>query len=95
MLKAFDIKNKIGVTNWKTDDHEHAHITIKPAVCAKCPHQVGSTGCPTECFKIYDGVMKFIYEDSIECGVFDIMCEQGSVEWHNPRGTFGVQYDNG
>lgn len=94
-----DIKNKLGVTTWNNDKHDNAHITVKPEICAKCPHQLCITGCPTECFKFYkvEGVekMKFQYEDCVECGACDIMCDQGSVSWTNPRGTYGVQYNHG
>lgn len=90
-----DIKNKIGVTTWKTDAHERAHITIDIGICGKCPHQLCIAGCPTECFKIYDGKMTFQYEDCVECGACDVMCDQGSVKWTNPRGTYGVTYTRG
>ena len=90
-----DIKNKIGVTTWKTDAHENAHITVKPEICAKCPHQKCISGCPTECFKFYDGKMVFQFEDCVECGLCDIMCDQDSIEWNNPRGTYGVNYSQG
>ncbi|MCY3410795.1 MAG: ferredoxin family protein [Candidatus Heimdallarchaeota archaeon] len=94
-IKNFDIKNKIGVTQWKTDGHEYAHITVDVAICSKCPHHRCIAGCPTECFKFYDGKMVFQFEDCVECGACDAMCDQGSVKWNNPRGTYGVAYNNG
>ena len=98
---TIDIKNKIGVTSWKTDGHDNAHITIDADICAKCPHSLCISGCPTECFKFYDDPetgesrMNFQYEDCVECGACDIMCDQGSVKWTTPRGTYGVQYARG
>ena len=90
-----DVKNKAGVTTWKNDGHDRAHITIKPEICNQCPHQLCIAGCPTECFKIYDGAMTFQFEDCTECGTCAIMCDQDSVEWHYPRGTYGIQYNQG
>ena len=94
-IEKMDIKNKIGVTQWDTDSHENAHITVDPSICNDCPHHLCIAGCPTQCFKFYDGNMVFQYEDCVECGTCDIMCDQGSVSWTNPRGTYGVKYVQG
>lgn len=93
--KVLDIKNKIGVTDWVTDAHEHAHIIVDGEICKQCPHQLCIAGCPTECFKFINGEMKFIYEDCVECGTCAIMCDQGAVDWNYPRGTYGVKYNLG
>ena len=92
---TIDVKNKAGTTTWNNDGHDRAHITIKPEICKVCPHQLCIAGCPTECFKIYDDEMKFQFEDCTECGTCAIMCDQDSVEWHYPRGTYGIQYNQG
>ncbi|MDH5401592.1 MAG: 4Fe-4S dicluster domain-containing protein [Candidatus Heimdallarchaeota archaeon] len=91
----FDIKNKIGVTSWETDSHENAHIVVNGNICKNCPHHLCIAGCPTECFKFYENEMVFQYEDCVECGTCDIMCDQGAVSWNNPRGTYGVKYSQG
>lgn len=93
--KSIDIKNMLGVTDWVTDAHENAHITVDPEICAKCPHHLCIAGCPTKCFTFYEETMVFQYEDCIECGACSIMCDQGSVQWNNPRGTYGVKYNQG
>ncbi len=94
-IEAIDIKNKLGVTTWVTDSHDRAHITVEPDICRKCPHQLCIAGCPTKCFTFYDDLMVFQYEDCVECGTCSIMCDQGSVTWNNPRGTYGVKYNQG
>ncbi len=58
-IEKMDIKNKIGVTQWDTDSHENAHITVDPSICNDCPHHLCIAGCPTQCFKFYDGNMVF------------------------------------
>lgn len=95
IVDRMDIKNKIGVTTWETDAHEYAHISVDTDICNVCPHHLCIAGCPTQCFKFYEGKMVFQYEDCVECGVCDIMCDQGSVTWDNPRGTYGVKYSQG
>ena len=94
-IENFDIKNKLGITTWVNDAHENAHITIDTNICDKCPHQMCIAGCPTRCFTIYNGKMTFQFEDCVECGTCDIMCDQGSVNWSNPRGSYGVKYSQG
>ncbi len=93
------IKNKLGVLNYNIDDETHAHIKVNTEVCEKCPHHLCISGCPVRCFNFMevDGEVKMVfqYEDCVECGTCDIMCDQGAVSWHNPRGSFGIQYEMG
>ena len=91
----FDIKNKLGKVTFETDAEERAHITINPDVCRECPHQKCLFACPTRCYNLIDGEIKFQYEDCVECGTCFLVCDQGSVSWSNPQGTFGVKYHHG
>ena len=90
-----DIKNKLGYVTYVTDGEEFAHIRIDPEICKNCPHHLCMSGCPTRCFELIDGVMQFQYEDCVECGTCFLMCDQGSVSWSHPRGTYGVKYEQG
>lgn len=94
-IETIDIKDKLGVTTWVTDSHDRAHITVNPDICIQCSHQLCIAGCPAKCFIFYDNKMTFQYEDCVECGTCDIMCDQGSITWNNPRGAYGVQYSQG
>ncbi|OLS27196.1 MAG: hypothetical protein HeimC2_13060 [Candidatus Heimdallarchaeota archaeon LC_2] len=94
-LENFDIKNKLGITTWVTDSHDRAHIVVDTTKCFSCPHHLCIAGCPTRCFIFYDGEMRFQYEDCVECGTCDIMCDQDAVSWDNPRGSYGVKYISG
>ncbi len=87
-----DIKNKLGKVTYVTDAEHNSHITIDPNICRDCPHHMCIYGCPTRCYNLIDGEIKFQYEDCVECGTCFIMCDQGSVSWTNPRGSFGVKY---
>ena len=90
-------KNILGTTDYKVDAHERAHITVNYDVCSKCPHQNCVWGCPVQCYTRIDTDQKIVfqYEDCVECGTCFIMCDQGSVKWSNPNGTFGVKYKYG
>ena len=94
-LENFDIKNKLGITTWVTDSHDRAHIIVDTTKCNTCPHHLCIAGCPTRCFTFYDDEMRFQYEDCVECGTCDIMCDQDAVSWSNTRGSYGVKYNSG
>lgn len=90
-------KNKLGSLEYNVDEHKNAHITVDYAICAKCPHQNCVWGCPVQCYTFVDLPQNIVFqfEDCVECGTCFVMCDQGSVKWNNPRGTFGVKYRYG
>lgn len=92
---TIDIKNKLGVTTWVTDSHKNAHISINSKICDECPHRLCIAACPAKCFTIIDGRIAFQFEDCLECGTCDIICDKDSIDWRNPRGTYGVHYSMG
>jgi ferredoxin like protein len=89
---AIEIKQRLGTLRYRTDSAENAHITVKPEICAKCPHSFCTIACPAKCYQRIEGKLVFKYEDCVECGACAIACDQGSVTWNNPRGPFGIRY---
>lgn len=90
-----EIKRRLGTLRFSTDSPDHAHITVKPAICAKCPHSRCTLACPAQCYERIEGRLVFRYEDCVECGACAIACDQGSVSWSFPRGAHGVRYAYG
>jgi ferredoxin like protein len=90
-------KNILGVLDYNVDLHKNRHIVVDYEICKKCPHQNCVWGCPVQCYTAVDLEQQIVfqYEDCIECGTCFIMCDQGSVKWNYPRGTFGVKYRYG
>ncbi|MFW9855308.1 MAG: ferredoxin family protein [Candidatus Thorarchaeota archaeon] len=95
MAEEVKVQDKLGSVPYVTDSEENAHITVQPDICRKCPHHLCIAGCPAGCFTFIDGEMVFRYEDCVECGTCFLQCDQGSVTWNNPRGSFGVKYYTG
>ncbi len=91
-LKDDDVKTKLASTVYVFDSDEYAHITINEKICEKCPHHFCMVVCPAECYELVEGKIKFHAHDCVECGSCFIACDQGSVTWNNPRGSFGVKY---
>lgn len=93
------IKNKLGVLTFKIDEEAHAHIIVNTDICDTCPHHLCISGCPTRCYNFMEvkGKIKMVfqYEDCVECGTCDIMCDQDAITWNHPRGSFGVKYEQG
>jgi ferredoxin like protein len=94
-VEAVEIKRRLATLRYTTDSKEHAHITVKPPICAKCPHSFCTFVCPAKCYERIDGRLVFRYEDCVECGACDVACDQGSVTWSMPRGPYGVRYAYG
>lgn len=61
-------KDILGVTEYKVDAHENAHITVDYKICTNCPHQNCVWGCPVQCYTLIDLVQKinFQFEDCVE-----------------------------
>lgn len=90
-----EIKKRLATLRSSIDGPEHAHITVKPAICARCPHSFCTFACPAQCYQRIEGRLVFRYEDCIECGACAIACDQGSVTWNYPRGGHGIRYRYG
>ncbi len=87
-----EIKRRLATLRYATDSKDHAHITIKPEICAPCPHSFCTVACPAQCYERIEGKLVFRYEDCVECGACDVACDQGSVTWTMPRGPYGMRY---
>ena len=94
-VEFVDVKRRLGTLRVTTDSADHAHITVKPEICARCPHSLCTFVCPSACYERIEGRLVFRYEDCVECGACDIACDQGSVTWTMPRGPYGVRYAYG
>jgi ferredoxin like protein len=70
------------------------HITVNRDVCKGCSHRACTYTCPAKCY-IWNSERErvdFAYEACLECGTCLIVCDKGALDWHYPRGGFGVRY---
>jgi ferredoxin like protein len=95
--KVMTIEEKLDLTKF-TSDHNHAHITIDTVICkTKCTTHDCVYCCPADCYKFTEGEdaeepVSFDYIACLECGTCRIVCPHGSVDWHYPKGGFGVEF---
>ena len=88
---AIEIERRLATLRYATDANDHAHITVKAAVCAPCPHSRCMIVWVANCYERIEGRLVFRYEDCVQCGACDIACDPGSVTWTFPRGPYGVR----
>ncbi|MDR0365894.1 MAG: 4Fe-4S dicluster domain-containing protein [Bifidobacteriaceae bacterium] len=84
-------------TNRFVLDEEQCHITVNQEVAratgtaeriiACCPARVYSWAA--------DGTVAVEYAGCLECGTCFAVASPGALEWHYPRGGFGIQFREG
>lgn len=78
-------------------DEEFAHIRIHdPNVCQACQQQPCLDFCPVHVFSSDpEGRILVGYQACVECGSCRVGCPRHNVDWHLPRGGYGVAYKFG
>jgi ferredoxin like protein len=96
-LPPVNIDEKLGTLNYKADHHPHIRIKDESVCREKCPNKPCTTICPAGVYRWDEPQKKIIvsFENCIECGAARMMCPFGNIEYHWPRGGFGVIYKFG
>ena len=97
MENKVNIDAKLGLLTYKAD-HQSPHIKItNPETCLKCKDKPCQTVCPASVYHWDEAQKKIVlsYENCVECGAARIMCPYANIDFHWPRGGFGVQYKMG
>jgi ferredoxin like protein len=90
------VPERLGVTAFDTDD-EFSHIRVIQDV-ARATHaaEILVSICPAKVYSIApDGSILTEWAACLECGTCLAAAPPGSLEWHYPRGGFGVRYREG
>ena len=92
-MKRLKIEELLGVDKYVVDDHE-AHIVMHKETCLGCDAKPCTFSCPADLYTIKDGELSFDYAGCLECGTCRVVCPNTglAIEWHYPRGGFGVSY---
>ena len=97
MENKVNIDAKLGLLTYKAD-HQSSHIKITDnEACLKCKDKPCQTVCPASVYNWDEAQKKIIisYENCIECGAARVLCPYAVIDFHWPRGGFGVQYKLG
>ncbi|MGD0232463.1 MAG: 4Fe-4S dicluster domain-containing protein [Syntrophorhabdales bacterium] len=70
------------------------HIRINRDACLGCDHRACTTMCPARCYQwnTERSRVDFAYEACLECGTCLLVCDRAALEWHYPKGGFGVRF---
>ncbi len=94
-MKRLSIEQLLGVNKFVVDD-AGTHIKVNENICSTCREKPCTFACPASLYEVRDGVLHFSYEGCLECGTCRVVCpKEGAIEWHYPRGGFGVHYRYG
>ncbi len=88
------IEDKLYTTKYNVDEKSHL-IQIQASVCEKCENKPCLNFCPAEVYKWEKDRLAIYFEGCLECGSCRIGCPYFNIEWHFPRGGFGVVYKFG
>ena len=74
--------------------HSEPHILVNQTICRNCIHRACTFACPARCYgwNTEKERVDFAYEACLECGTCLILCDRGALEWHYPRGGYGVRF---
>lgn len=93
------LEDKLYLVNFKPDTMSHLGVKDQEK-CRDCQIKHDKpciVGCPADCWEhnIEKNETLVAFEGCLECGTCRIICPYDNVEWHYPRGGFGVNYRYG
>ena len=83
-----NIDDKLSKVRFLVD--QEPHIKVNTQLCQTCKEMVCLYICPVENYRIADDKIVFSWQGCMECGACRISCPNKAIEWHYPRGGFGV-----
>ena len=80
------------IVSYKID--AEAHIRVNQDICHECTHRACTFACPARCYQWNEERERidFAYEACLECGTCLLICDREALDWHYPRGGFGVHF---
>ncbi len=87
-----NIDNLTQMTQFIVDDKPH--IVINKEICKNCDSRACVKACPAKCYTFDETtkLLSVVYENCLECGTCQVICEKKALDWTYPRGGFGVNY---
>lgn len=87
-----NIENLSQITHFYCD--QQSHIILDKEICRSCSHHACVSACPAKCYTLdaETGRLDVVYENCLECGTCNVICDKKAINWSYPRGGFGVSY---
>ncbi len=90
------LEDKLYLIGFKVDEVGGSHLAIKDkSVCLACEMKQCLYICPCGVYEIDEikNEVSINYDACVECGTCRVSCDE--IDWHYPRGGFGVAYKFG
>ncbi|WP_343222122.1 ferredoxin family protein [Novosphingobium profundi] len=96
MNPTVNVENKLFFNRYVVDAGR-PHITVKPHATPSAQLRALVYMCPAGCYgETEAATIEIIPDGCLECGTCRIVTAgTGEVEWHYPRGGFGILYKFG
>ena len=94
-MKLSTIPQRLAADSFVIDEDE-SHITVDQELCRSTgTDKVLIAVCPAGVYQERDGQLTVDYAGCLECGTCFAVAAPGAIQWHYPRGGYGVNYREG
>jgi ferredoxin like protein len=94
-MKLTTIPQRLAADSFVIDEDE-SHITVDQELCRSTgTDKVLIAVCPAGVYQERDGQLTVDYAGCLECGTCFAVAAPGAIQWHYPRGGYGVNYREG
>jgi ferredoxin like protein len=94
-MKPTTIPQRLAADSFDIDEDE-SHITIDQQLCRSTGTDKAIIAvCPAGVYQERDGQLTVDYAGCLECGTCFAVAAPGAIQWHYPRGGYGVNYRGG
>ena len=94
-MKLTTIPQRLAADSFVIDEDE-SHITVDQELCRSTgTDKVLIAVCPAGVYQERDGQLTADYAGCLECGTCFAVAAPGAIQWHYPRGGYGVNYREG
>jgi ferredoxin like protein len=84
------LDEKLATLTFRVD--REPHITIEKELCISCAGRPCTFVCPAGLYEWDGEQIVHNCEGCLECGSCRVVCPQQAIQWHYPRGGYGVRY---
>lgn len=96
-MNALSVPDRLAKNHFDLDEGE-SHIVVNQAAMKRDPASARAiiAICPAHVYSAEnDGTIGVEYAACLECGACLAVAAPGTLQWHYPRGGFGVQFREG
>lgn len=95
-LPRVNVEEKLFQNRYRVDTGRPHIKIINPDTCPSCTLKPCTVCCPAGCWRAEeDGKIELVVDGCLECGTCRLICDAENVDWHYPRGGFGILFKFG